>query len=126
MRKLSLLVGVSHSEISRIENGNRECPNINVIITMCEILGLNPILVLLETNYFTKDMIEDLKKEDNYIKKIGENRYKIKSKTVDELIDVLDCFLSKNVSSESTNEFNNECESCEYYCPYCGECTYEE
>lgn len=127
LRCLAHDVGVSYTEIYNIENGFRIKPNMVTIINICEALGLNPLRVLYVTNFFSEEMVEDfIGKADNPIKKVGEKRYKIEAKTIDEMIDILDKFFAENLVSDNKNEPKNECKSCEYYCPYCGECTYDE
>lgn len=127
LRCLAHDVGVSYTEIYNIENGFRIRPNMVTIIKVCEALGINPLRALYATNFFSKEMVDDfVGKNNNSIKKIGEKRYKIEAKTIDEMIEVLDKFFAENFVSDSDNKQKNECENCEYYCPCCGEYTYDE
>lgn len=48
--KLSELVGVSHTEIRRIEDGTRKSYNLNVLKRICEVLNLNMSELLFETH----------------------------------------------------------------------------
>lgn len=121
MRKLAFAVGVSHTEIARIESGNREAPNVVTIIKICEALDLNPIIILLKTNFFTIEMLEDLFNNHNQIvNKYDRNNSKIKPDMLYEFAN----FLSESfLLDEEKNSFKN-CENCKYYCPYCKKCNH--
>ncbi len=123
MRGLAYEIGVSHTEIYNIENGFVIKPNLVTIIKMCEALGINPLRVLYVSNFFSDEMVEDfIGKKDKTIQKLGKSRYKIEAKTINEIIKILDDLFGEN----SFFDKKKECKSCEFYCPACDECTYEE
>lgn len=125
MRKLAFAVGVSHAEIARIESGNREAPNVVTIIKMCEVLGLNPIIILLKTNFFTIEMLDDLFNTHNQIvNKYDRNNSKIKPDMLYEFANFLEKFLSESFLLNEENNNIKNCESCKYYCPYCKKCNH--
>jgi transcriptional regulator with XRE-family HTH domain len=41
IRQLAIESGISHTEISRIELGERECPSIRVLISVAKVLGVD-------------------------------------------------------------------------------------
>lgn len=41
IRQLAIESGISHTELSRIELGQRECPSIRVLISVAKVLGVN-------------------------------------------------------------------------------------
>lgn len=51
-RDLASMVGVSHAEISRIENGNRVSMGIITLIEICEVLKIDFFKLLKATNYY--------------------------------------------------------------------------
>jgi len=154
IRELAKLVGISDTELGRIENGERAVPNLLALIYICKNLGLdmenilelsgfmdNPIdkpyevavyktsktdlkkLTIFGTN--EEDVIDKLNKymDDNYIYDLSKEEeifYEI-TKTPENFI--LDDEENKDEINENFCE-NNDCMSCKYYCPICGECTY--
>lgn len=121
-RKLAYLVGVSDTEISRIENGNRQVPNILTTIKICYVLKLNPIFVLLKTNFFTIEMLEDIIHNPSiYQDQNSQKKYEKEERFLEELANIFEDFLSDSKKINSNN-----CKSCKYYCSYCGNCSYEK
>lgn len=61
LRKLESLTGISHAELSRIENGMR--PNVGIInlIKLCEILNLDFVKLLKDTNYLVEKKSSEFK-----------------------------------------------------------------
>ena len=67
IRDIEDLIDVSHSEISRIENGFKPKIDVVTLIKLCEILDLDFVNLLKETNYlvgknFRKRGMESMKK----------------------------------------------------------------
>lgn len=68
LRELESLTGISHAELSRIENGMR--PNVGIInlIKLCEILNLDFVKLLKDTNYLVE-------KKSSEFKKVNDEKY---------------------------------------------------
>ena len=69
-RSLAEAVGISHTELTRIENGNRENYNLLTLIKICDVLHIDFIALLKITNYLPmkkgdidENLIKDLKEE---------------------------------------------------------------
>ncbi len=60
-RELGRLSGVSHTEIFRIENGERLEYNLTILLKLCDILGINVIELLIATGYISKDYMNILR-----------------------------------------------------------------
>lgn len=58
-RKLASIVGISDTELSRIEHGERENYNLITLIKMCEVLNINFIRLLVAAEYIEPDLVED-------------------------------------------------------------------
>ena len=54
-RKLAAIVGISDTEISRIEHGERENYNLVTLIRMCEVLKIDFIHLLVLAGYLPSD-----------------------------------------------------------------------
>ena len=143
-RKLAKICGVSDTEISRIENGERQIPNLVTLISICETLELDFVELLKITNYFVN------KKEKEYevkVKKIEEESFKVDAIDEENAMDIIANYLQENHNfslkpnekieleaieiDENQEDFFSECnekdcETCKFYCPYCEECTYED
>lgn len=50
-RSLAEAVGISHTELTRIENGNRKNYNLITLIRMCDLLHIDFVLLLKYTGY---------------------------------------------------------------------------
>ena len=152
-RKLAEKIGISHAEISRFENGLKPSLYFIPFIKMCNELDLDlevllKIVGLLEEKKERKYEVKVANAEENFFEITAKNEYeaaKIVSKFVIEN-DIIDLDFSKEfeVEVEEIDEENEEdfdedeeeldaesfvkmqCENCEYYCPYCGECTFGE
>lgn len=64
MRQLALIVGVSHTEISRIESGQRGNYNVNILARICKVLGINFLEIInmlsgLEQEEFNEEEINE-------------------------------------------------------------------
>ena len=64
-RKLAAIVGISDTEISRIEHGERENYNLVTLIRMCEVLKIDFIYLLVLAGYLPSDQIDN---DDNITK----------------------------------------------------------
>ena len=152
-RKLAEKIGISHAEISRFENGLKPSFYLIPFVKMCEELELDIEDLLIEVGLLSE--IED-KKYEVKIKNVNEDYFEIMAKNPREaaiivtkfviengiieldssqeiVVDVVEIFdeeeeNSDEIEEEIDEEFSSECpcESCIYYCPYCGECTYGE
>ena len=61
-RKLAAIVGISDTEVSRIEHGERENYNLVTLIRMCEVLKIDFIHLLVLAGYLPSNQIDN---EDN-------------------------------------------------------------
>lgn len=88
---LSKLVGISATEIRRIENGIRKSYNMNILGRICEVLDIN-----LEELLFEIPKKYELKYEENYNNydvKVIQTLKNIKAKNIENLIDIVINFL---------------------------------
>lgn len=46
LRQLAKLVGVSHTEIARIESGERECPSLKILTSLADVLRVPGVQIL--------------------------------------------------------------------------------
>lgn len=152
-RKLAEKIGVSHAEISRFENGLKPSFYFIPFVKMCNELGLD-VNFLLETVGLLEE--EQEKKYEVKIKNVNEDYFEIMAKNPREaviivtkfviengiieldssqeiVVDVVEIFDEEEENSDEIEEEIDEesssecpCESCIYYCPYCGECNYGE
>ncbi len=60
-RELGRLSGVSHTEIFRIENGERLEYNLTILLKLCDTLGINIVELLIATGYLSKNYMDILK-----------------------------------------------------------------
>ena len=74
LRYLSQLSGVSHTEISKIEKGERENPNRNVLIKLANALDVDTNKFLGAFGYISDELMDissdNIEKYENYIKKL--------------------------------------------------------
>lgn len=163
MRKLAQNIGVSHSEISRIESGERQVPNLITIIALCEELQIDFANLLKETGFLDYN---SKKVYEVTVQKILSKKIKVNAKDEEKAMDLISEFIEDNEIEtlnpeeiysfeaekiadndeefleegqellaeefEDDEDFEDElddleeCNSCEFYCPICGECTYGE
>ena len=57
-RELSLLVGISNAEISRIENGLRQEPSPKILKDIASVLKINYLELFLKYRYIEEDLLE--------------------------------------------------------------------
>ena len=55
LRNLANEVGISHTELVRIENGNRQCLNVITLIRLCKLLELDFLTLLEDTNIYERE-----------------------------------------------------------------------
>jgi len=79
MRELGKIVGVNHSEISRIENGTKTSYNLNTLIKICDVLDLNFLEILGKLGVIDKEIkyADKLTKYEVTINIISENKFEI-------------------------------------------------
>jgi len=164
-RELAEKVGMSHSEISRLENGLKANIGVYSLAKICDVLDIN-IKFLLEDVGLYEEKEERLfyiifkNKNLNCFKLHAKNEYEAMAKGLDfvmenELIELdkkisnvevlvtedeenlptsleeFDDRIEENIKEnmiedEGESSSESECETCKYYCPYCGECTFGE
>lgn len=83
-RSLAAEVGISHTELSRIENGSRENYNVVTLINMCNVLKIDFVRLLKITGYlpskkgeFPKDMVDWVKDLDNLLSMTDEDELQV-------------------------------------------------
>ena len=154
IRKLSDAVGISGTELTRIESGERVTPNLLTLIYICKVLELD-MNNLLALSGFTND--ENNKLYKMKVTKLNEKFYSIIASNDDEAFDNLAKYIEdKNVydlkedelltyeiidekdktflddEEEIEDEFednfyeSDDCKTCKHYCPLCDECIYGE
>lgn len=152
-RKLAEKIGISHAEISRFENGLKPSFYFIPFVKMCKVLDLNLMDLLKEVGLLDEPID---KKYEVKITNINEDYFEIMAKDEKEAAIIVAKFVIENeiIELDSNKEINIEvekieedddeyfdeeseeidaesfmkmqCENCEYYCPYCGECTFGE
>ena len=95
INSLAVRVGISHTEVSRIESGERQNYNLITLIRMCQVLKLNFVRLLIVTEYLPTSYDAD-------------SRYDSPSPKV---------FPTKEIHSTSLS-----CESCPFFCEVCNHC----
>lgn len=152
-RKLAEKIGISHAEISRFENGLKPSFYFIPFVKMCKVLDLDLMDLLKEVGLLDEPID---KKYEVKITNINEDYFEIMAKDEKEAAIIVAKFVIENeiIELDSNKEINIEveeieedddeyfdeeseeidaesfmkmqCENCEYYCPYCGECTFGE
>lgn len=61
LRNVANEVGISHTELARIENGNRENFSLLTLVNLCEVLNVDIVKLLMITGYvpIKEDMIDE-------------------------------------------------------------------
>lgn len=61
LRNVANEVGISHTELARIENGNRENFSLLTLVNLCEVLNVDIVKLLMITGYvpINEDMIDE-------------------------------------------------------------------
>lgn len=85
-RELARIVGISHTELSRIEHGERPNYNIVTLIKMCEVLHFDFIQLLKTCGYLPCKQEEMDKNLEQYIKEFGDSRNTNSKDKVDYII----------------------------------------
>ena len=156
IRNIEDLIGINHSEISRIENGLKPKIDVVTLIKLCEVLCLDLAKLLKETNYLVdknlrKRGIEDMKNFKILVQKSKQIELEVGAETeekavemVDKILEQVDLFELEGM--EITNEFiemeveeiekdeeetdenieENSCRNCPYFCSECGRCLFPE
>lgn len=152
-RKLAEKIGISHAEISRFENGLKPSFYFIPFVKMCKELDLDLMDLLIEVGLLS-DPID--KKYVVKVSNVDEDFFEIEAKNEKEAAMIVAKFIIQNdiieidsdkpidfeveeIDEENEEEIDEEqkeldaesfmkmqCENCEYYCPYCGECTLGE
>ena len=152
-RKLAEKIGISHAEISRFENGLKPSFYLIPFVKMCNELDIDveallKMVGLLEEKPEKKYVVRVVNADEDFFEINAKNEFEaagIVSKFVIQN-DIIDLDFEKDFEveveevdeaeeqkkDENTKELDAEffmkmqCENCEYYCPYCGECTFGE
>ena len=149
-RKLAEKIGISHAEISRFENGLKPSFYFIPFVKMCKELDLDLMDLLIEVGLL--DEPTD-KKYEVKVTNVDEDFFEIEAKNEKEAAmivakfiienDIIEIDTNKPIDfeveeieedfeedlEEDDEELDTEsfmkmqCENCEFYCPYCGECT---
>lgn len=90
LRNVANEVGISHTELARIENGNRENFSLLTLVNLCEVLNIDMVKLLMITGYIP---IEEEMIDENTLTALND------------VIEMLD--LNETIKEESLNE---ECE----------------
>ena len=152
-RKLAEKIGISHAEISRFENGLKPRFYFIPFVKMCKELDLDLMDLLIEVGLLNEPID---KKYVVKVSNVDEDFFEIEAKNEKEAAMIVAKFIIQNdiieidsdkpidfeveeIDEENEEEINEEqkeldaesfmkmqCENCEYYCPYCGECTLGE
>lgn len=152
-RKLAEKIGVSHAEISRFENGLKPSFYFIPFVKMCKELDLDLMDLLIDVGLLDEPID---KKYEVKVTNVNEDFFEIEAKNEKEAAMIVAKFVIENdiieidsdmpidfeveeIEEENEEDFDDEeedmnaesfmkmqCENCEYYCPYCGECTFGE
>lgn len=152
-RKLAEKIGVSHAEISRFENGLKPSFYFIPFVKMCKELDLDLMDLLIEVGLLDEP---NERKYEVKVSNVDEDYFEIMAKNEKEAAMIVAKFVIENdiieIDSDKSIDFEVEeifeeedeeteeeskeldaesfmkmqCENCEYYCPYCGECTFGE
>lgn len=152
-RKLAEKIGVSHAEISRFENGLKPSFYFIPFVKMCKELNLDLMDLLIDVGLLDEPID---KKYEVKVTNVNEDFFEIEAKNEKEAAMIVAKFVIENdiieidsdmpidfeveeIEEENEEDFDDEeedmnaesfmkmqCENCEYYCPYCGECTFGE
>ena len=112
-RSLAEAVGISHTELTRIENGNRENYNLLTLIKICDVLHIDFIALLKITNYLPmkkgdidENLIKDLEKFINDFESTEDLKEEIaKERKESELIRI--SIFGKNYDDDLTPNFDD-------------------
>ena len=112
-RSLAEAVGISHTELTRIENGNRENYNLLTLIKICDVLHIDFIAFLKITNYLPmkkgdidENLIKDLEKFINDFESTEDLKEEIaKERKESELIRI--SIFGRNYDDDLTPNFDD-------------------
>ena len=94
---LSKLVGISDTEIRRIENGIRRSYNLNILNRICEVLDINMVELLFEIPKKIEKNYQDFEKKFNVkVIQTFKNSYEIEAKNEREAAQKILDFLVEN------------------------------
>jgi transcriptional regulator with XRE-family HTH domain len=79
-RKLAQIAGISHTEVHRLENGQRKSPSPSLLVSLAKALDTSVIEILVVANYLDSDFIDkdSLSFLDNYNGLSGEEKLDVK------------------------------------------------
>ena len=100
IRDIEDLIDVSHSEISRIENGFKPKIDVVTLIKLCEILDLDFVNLLKETNYlvgknFRKRGMESMKKFKVLVQKSKQIEMEVGAESEEKAVEMADEILNE-------------------------------
>lgn len=89
LRNVANEVGISHTELARIENGNRENFSLLTLVNLCEVLNVDVVKLLMITGYVPID--EDMIDEKTLI-------------ALNDIIEMLELDIDENIIDKSLDE----------------------
>ena len=100
IRDIEDLIDVSHSEISRIENGFKPKIDVVTLIKLCEILDLDFVNLLKETNYLVdknirKRGLESMKKFKVLVQKSKQIEMEVGAESEEKAVEMVDEILNE-------------------------------
>lgn len=147
--QLARYIGISATELARIERGERQIPNLVTLIKLCEILRIDFIDLLLETGFLdVKNSSYNSKRYKAVVQNIQESSFEIVAENdeiamekVEKLINNEKDYgikipgekndftnieleeigenIEKNYSESNNYKKQELCEKCKYFCSYC-------
>ena len=104
LRNLANEVGISHTELVRIENGNRQCLNTITLLKICKLLNLDFLTLLEDANFYEREE----EKLFYIIVKNGETKvFKIHATSEQSALPIVIDFLSENGIIKIDEKINN-------------------
>ena len=82
--ELSALIGISRSELFKIEDGQRKHIRLNLIVKICEILCINFDTLLKFLGYYDNDNVKDY---DILVNEVIQKTIRVKSTNIDDAIE---------------------------------------
>lgn len=84
LRKVADVIGISHTELSNIEDGERKSLNLNLIVNLCEYLNISFKDTLDKSRFF-----EEQKKYRVLFRRTSENCVEIESNNLNKVVELI-------------------------------------
>ena len=104
LRNLANEVGISHTELVRIENGNRQCLNTITLLKICKLLNLDFLTLLEDANFYER---EEEKLFYIIVKNAETKVFKIHATSEQSALPIVIDFLSENDIIKIDEKINN-------------------